>query len=66
MALPEPNPAEQAAGQLFDSEIREQPAAIGRLLDRLPRLRLDPDLPSRVRGLVFRKPLSLHVLWGGA
>jgi len=35
-------------------------------LARLPRLRLDPDLPSRVHGLVFRKPLSLHVLWGGA
>jgi len=34
VALPEPNPAEQAAGQLFDSEIREQPAAIGRLLDQ--------------------------------
>jgi cytochrome P450 len=44
----------------------EAHTAIGRLLDRLPRLRLDPDLPSRVHGLVFRKPLSLHVLWGGA
>jgi cytochrome P450 len=44
----------------------EAHTAIGRLLDRLPRLRLDPDLPSRVHGLVFRKPVSLHVLWGGA
>jgi cytochrome P450 len=44
----------------------EAHTAIGRLLDRLPRLRLDPDLPARVRGLVFRKPLSLHVLWDGA
>ena len=44
----------------------EAHTAIGRLLDRLPHLRLDPDLPARVRGLVFRKPLSLHVLWGEA
>jgi cytochrome P450 len=44
----------------------EAHTAIERLLDRLPRLRLDPDLPSKVRGLVFRKPSSLHVLWGGA
>jgi len=43
----------------------EAHTAIGHLLDRLPRLRLDPDLPSRVRGFVFRKPSSLHVLWGG-
>jgi cytochrome P450 len=43
----------------------EAHTAIGRLLERLPRLRLDPDLPSSIRGLVFRKPVSLHVVWGG-
>jgi glutamine---fructose-6-phosphate transaminase (isomerizing) len=32
VALPEPSPVEPAAGELFGSEIREQPAAIGRLL----------------------------------
>jgi cytochrome P450 len=37
--------------------------AIGLLLDRLPRLRLDPDHPSAPRGLVFRKPPTLHVAW---
>jgi hypothetical protein len=41
----------------------EAHTAIGRLLDRLPRLRLDPARPSAPRGLVFRKPPSLHVLW---
>jgi cytochrome P450 len=41
----------------------EAHTAIGRLLDRLPRLRLDPDRPSAPRGLVFRKPPTLHVLW---
>jgi cytochrome P450 len=39
-------------------------AAIGRLLDRLPRLRLDLEHPTAPRGLVFRKPPALHVLWG--
>jgi cytochrome P450 len=34
-----------------------------RLLERLPRLRLDPGHPSAARGLVFRKPPALHVLW---
>ena len=38
--------------------------AIARLLDHLPLLRLDPARPSAPRGLVFRKPPSLHVLWG--
>ena len=40
--------------------------AIARLLDRLPLLRLDPERPSAPRGLVFRKPPSLHVVWGAA
>ena len=33
------------------------------LTRRLPDLRLDPDHPSRVRGLVFRKPPTLHARW---
>jgi cytochrome P450 len=42
----------------------EAHTAIGRLLDRLPRLRLDPAQPAAPRGLVFRKPTALHVVWG--
>ncbi len=42
----------------------EARTAVARLLARLPRLRLDPDRPSAARGLVFRKPPELHVLWG--
>jgi cytochrome P450 len=38
--------------------------AIGRVLDRLPGLRLDSDHPTPPRGLVFRKPPALHVVWG--
>ena len=41
----------------------EATVAIGRLLDRLLRLRLDPARPSAPSGLVFRKPSSLHVVW---
>jgi cytochrome P450 len=41
----------------------EAHTAVGRLLDRLPRLRLDPERPAAPRGLVFRKPPALHVLW---
>jgi cytochrome P450 len=37
--------------------------AIGGVLERLPGLRLDPDQPPRVRGLVFRKPVAVHALW---
>ncbi|HEY6276709.1 MAG TPA: cytochrome P450 [Streptosporangiaceae bacterium] len=33
---------------------------------RLPGLRLDPDRPAAPRGLVFRKPPSLHVVWDPA
>jgi cytochrome P450 len=39
----------------------EAQIAIGRLLDRLPGLRL--ERPSAPRGLVFRKPPELHVVW---
>ena len=41
----------------------EAHTAVGRLFDRLPRLRLDPEHPSAPRGLVFRKPPTLHVSW---
>jgi len=42
----------------------EAHTALGRLLDRLPRLRLDPARPAAARGLVFRKPPTLRVVWG--
>jgi cytochrome P450 len=41
----------------------EAQTAIGLLLSRLPRLRLDPARPSAPRGLVFRKPPALHAVW---
>jgi cytochrome P450 len=42
----------------------EAHTAVGRVLDRLPGLRLDPERPApAVRGLVFRKPPALHVVW---
>jgi cytochrome P450 len=41
----------------------ETTIAVGRLLDRLPGLRLDRDYPNAPRGLVFRKPPTLHVRW---
>jgi cytochrome P450 len=41
----------------------ETTIAVRRLLDRLPGLRLDPDHPNAPRGLVFRKPPTLHVRW---
>jgi cytochrome P450 len=44
----------------------EAHTAMRRLLERLPGLRLDPEQPSEPRGLVFRKPPTLHVLWGAA
>jgi cytochrome P450 len=37
--------------------------ALRGIIERFPRLRLDPDHPSAVGGLVFRKPASLNVLW---
>jgi cytochrome P450 len=42
----------------------EAQAAVRTALRRLPGLRLDPDRPACVRGLVFRKPQTLNVLWG--
>jgi cytochrome P450 len=41
----------------------EARTALTILLDRLPGLRLDPERPTEVRGLVFRKPPALHVIW---
>jgi cytochrome P450 len=43
----------------------EARTALTTLLGRLPHLRLDPSRPSTIRGLVFRKPPTLHVLWTG-
>ena len=42
----------------------ETRVAVGRTLERLPGLRLDPRHPSVVRGLVFRKPQTVRVRWG--
>jgi cytochrome P450 len=44
----------------------EATAVVERVLARLPRLRLDPARPTAPRGLVFRKPPALHVVWGSA
>jgi cytochrome P450 len=41
----------------------EATTAVERLLARLPGLRLDPAHPAAPRGLVFRKPPQLRVLW---
>jgi cytochrome P450 len=42
----------------------EARSALRLLLERLPNLRLDLDRRSEPRGLVFRKPPTLHALWG--
>ena len=41
----------------------ETRVALETILDALPSLRLDPSRPSRVRGLVFRKPPALYAVW---
>jgi cytochrome P450 len=41
----------------------EAHTAVGRLLARLPGLRLDADRTTPPAGLVFRKPAELHVRW---
>jgi cytochrome P450 len=41
----------------------EARAAVSALLRLLPGLRLDPARPHEPRGVVFRKPAVLHVLW---
>lgn len=44
----------------------EATAAVERLFARLPGLRLDPRRPTAPRGLVFRKPPTLDVVWDAA
>ncbi len=44
----------------------EARAALAAALRLLPGLRLDPDHPATPRGLVFRKPPALPVLWDTA
>ena len=41
----------------------EARTALSQLLSRLPGLRLDPERPAEIRGLVFRKPPRLDALW---
>ena len=41
----------------------EAHTALAALLERFPKLRLDPVRPPRIRGLVFRKPAELRVTW---
>ena len=42
----------------------EAHTAVGLVLERLPGLRLDPEQPPpAARGLVFRKPPALNVVW---
>jgi cytochrome P450 len=41
----------------------EARTALMELLNRLPHLRLDPERPAAIRGLVFRKPPRLDALW---
>ncbi|HJS95694.1 MAG TPA: cytochrome P450 [Solirubrobacteraceae bacterium] len=44
----------------------EARAGLTALTRRLPNLRLNTDHPSRVEGLVFRKPRALHARWDKA
>ena len=44
----------------------EAHVALATLLERLPGLRLDPERPAAIRGLVFRKPPELRVRWDPA
>jgi cytochrome P450 len=41
----------------------EARTALETIIERLPTLRLDPARPPSVRGLVFRKPPTLHAQW---
>jgi cytochrome P450 len=41
----------------------EASTALATLLRRLPALRMDPERPARIHGLVFRKPPQLNVIW---
>jgi len=44
----------------------EARTALETILARLPGLRTDPNRPSQVRGLVFRKPPTLYARWDDA
>jgi len=44
----------------------EARTALETILERLPGLRTDPNRPSEVRGMVFRKPPMLHAEWNDA
>jgi cytochrome P450 len=44
----------------------EAHTAVAAVLERLPGLRLDRGRPAAPRGLVFRKPPQVHVLWDAA
>ncbi len=41
----------------------EARTGLAALLSRLPNLQLDPERPATIRGLVFRKPPTLDVVW---
>jgi len=41
----------------------EARTALATLIHRLPNLLLDPQRPSKIEGLVFRKPPTLHAVW---
>jgi cytochrome P450 len=41
----------------------EARTGLATILDRLPTLSSDPDRPTRIQGLVFRKPSALHAKW---
>ena len=41
----------------------EARAGLRALIERLPGLRLDPERPARIQGLVFRKAPTLHARW---
>jgi hypothetical protein len=43
----------------------EARAGLAALSQRLPSLRLDPERPAAIQGLVFRKPPTLHARWDG-
>jgi len=43
----------------------EARTALETILERLPDMRIDPNRPPQVRGLVFRKPPTLHAAWDG-
>lgn len=49
-------------GQVARMELR---AALNALLDRLPNLRFDPDMPKpQLTGLLYRMPTGVPVVWG--